>query len=211
MEEKETDRIEEQEVDTAEENAPEPEKKGRRLSKETIAVIVIVSVLVVAFAVFLPIFLRSGKDRRELYRENKIQLTIDGKDTVYTIEEILALDGVEEEEFPAVYDTSISDRFERTYTGFELKKLLKAVGVSLAEIRRVRFMASDGCERIYKAEDVLKDGNVYVAYKVNGKPFNEGIRELPDEQEDGGPLVVIRASDQFSQDRCKLLVGITVE
>lgn len=51
------------------------------------------------------------------------------------------------------------------------------------------------------------------AYLVNGKPFNKGIDPLAysKEQEDGGPYVVIKAEDQVSQNRVKLLVEISVE
>ncbi|MEG1663425.1 MAG: hypothetical protein RR338_05505, partial [Clostridia bacterium] len=62
-------------------------------------------------------------------------------------------------------------------------------------------------------QDVTKSGNVFIAYKVGGKEFNKGIvgngNTLP--EEDGGPYVVIRTSDSFSNNRVKLLVSVTVQ
>lgn len=185
----------------------------KKLSKPALIAIIVLCVLAAAFAVFLPLYLKQNEDNRELYKEEKIRFVAFGKDLgSYTIEELIALEGVEEKDFVDVYDTSSSEAVEKTYTGLELKKILSALGVNLYDARTVTFKASDGAVKLYTPQDVLTADNVFIAYKVNGKPFTSGIDGLGHsrETEDGGPYVVIRVSDTFSTNRCKLLTEVEI-
>jgi|BioPla2DNA2_1021312.scaffolds.fasta_scaffold02049_5 hypothetical protein len=197
---------------TAVENAEQKAVK-KKLAPSAIAGIVIVCALVVAFSIFLPFYLKSNEPNRELYKNEQIKITANGEEIgVYKIDDLLALEGVEEVEFNAIYDTSSSEPVEKTYTGIELKKVLSALGVDLSVARTIVFKASDGANKAYAAEDIVNPNNVFIAYKVNGRAFNEGIKAAAfnDEAEDGGPFVVIKVSDTYSQNRCKLLTEVSV-
>lgn len=186
----------------------------KKLSKVNIIAIVIVCVLTVAFAIFLPLYLKHNKANRKLYKEEKIKFTAFNKEIgAFTLEDLLALPEVKEIEFKAMYDTSSSDGVEKTYVGVELKAVLKALKIDLTYARHVSFFGGDGINKIYSVDDVLKDDNVYIAFKVEGVPFNVGIDALAytKKAEDGGPFVVIRKADRFSQHRCKLLTEVKVE
>lgn len=186
---------------------------AKKLSKPVIAAIVIVSVLVVAFSVFLPLYLKNNSENRKLYKEHKIKITAYGKEIgAYSLNDFLALSGVAERDFEATYDTSNSDAVRKTYTGIEVKKILLALNVDMASARAITFNGSDGMSKLYTPDDVIANDNVFIAYKVNGKPFNKGIKTqaYKEAEEDGGPFVIIKVSDTFSQHRCKLLVEIEV-
>lgn len=180
-------------------------------NKNALIALIIVVVLVILFGVVLFFFLRENKGNREQYEKREIAITIEGQKTSYTFEDLSNLSAPVE--FDAVYKPSNKQPIDKSYTGIELRDLLEKLGVDIEAIKQVTFVAKDGFEKVYRAEDVRKEGNVYIANKVNGKPFNEGIDPLAynKEQEDGGPFVVIKAEDKFSQNRVKMLVEIIVE
>ncbi|MDD3946656.1 MAG: hypothetical protein PHI19_02340 [Clostridia bacterium] len=187
--------------------------KIKKLSKQALAAIIILSVLAIAFAIFLPFYLKSNEENRRLYAEEKIKFSAFGEELgSYTLEELLALEGVQEAEFTDYYDTSISEPVEKTYTGIELGSVLTALGVDMREMRTATFKASDGAVKIYTYQEIRQENNVYIAYKVNGKPFERGIDGLgyTRDTEDGGPFVVIKVSDTFSNNRCKLLTEVII-
>ncbi len=186
----------------------------KKLSKSLIAAIIIIAVLLVAFSVFLPIYLKYNEPNRELFEEEVIRIVAYGSEVgIYTLEELLALDGVGAEDFLATYDTSNSEPIEKTYTGIEIKSVLLALNVNLENARSVTFKASDGMTKTYSQQDIVNNNNVFIAYKVNGLDFNTGIDPFAytKEAEDGGPYVVIKVSDAYSQNRCKLMVELEVK
>ncbi|MFA6866367.1 MAG: hypothetical protein WCR54_02500 [Clostridia bacterium] len=183
----------------------------KKLSKTTIIAIVIVAVLVVAFAIFLPLYISHNKDNQALYHDQKIAF-YDG-DTLlgeYDYDHLCTL--ATYEEFNAIYDTSTTDAQHKTYSGVELINILEAMKIDLEGKTCVRFSASDGASNVYSIDDLRKENNVFIADKVNGKSFVQGIDPTLNKAkyEDGGPYVVIRASDRFSQYRIKLLVKVEV-
>lgn len=185
----------------------------RKLSKPTIIAIAVFLALAIAFAIFLPLYIKNNQENRQLYKEQKIRITAYGNDLgSYTIDQLLALDGVSQQDFTSVYDTSASDPVQKTYTGIELKKVFAALDIRIAEARSITFKASDGAVKLYTPQDITKANNVFIAYKVNGKPFTNGIDGLGHtrDTEDGGPFVVIRVSDTYSTNRCKLLTEVII-
>lgn len=194
-------------------SSAEVKSSKKRLSKQGVAAIVIVSVLAIAFSVFLPLYIKNNKANKELYEKQQIKITAYGEEIgVFTLNELLELGGVDEVEFSATYDTSNSEPVQKTYTGVELKTVLAALNIDLTYAHNVTFKASDGANKLYSPADVTADNNVFIAYKVNGNIFNKGIRSaaFKDKAEDGGPFVVIRVSDVFSQNRCKLLTEVVI-
>lgn len=189
-------------------------KTVKKLGRPAIIAIVIISLLLVSFAIFLPIYLKNNQDARLLYEKSEIKIIAYGEEIgIYTMEKILEVEGVNVEDFVAIYDTSTSDPEEKTYTGIELKVLLSALGISLENARTITLKASDGVNKLYSQQDVVKSNNVYIAFKVEGQYFNAGIDPLASTkaEEDGGPFVVIKVSDAYSQSRCKMLVEIVVD
>lgn len=189
------------------------EKKKIKLNTLTIISIIIVGLLAIAFAIFLPIYLKNIEPQQTLYENSEIKIVAFGEEIgIYTLEEMLEISGVEEKTFKAVYDTSSSDPVEKNYTGIELKNVLSGLGIDLASARMITLKASDGMNKVYSQQDVVKSNNVYIAYKAEGLEFNPGIDPLAYTKmnEDGGPFVVIKVEDPYSQNRCKLLVEIVI-
>ena len=181
-----------------------------KLSKKSIIAIIIIATLVVAFAVLLSVFLLHNQDNRELYWDAKIKIVAFEEEIgEFTLEELLTY--AQEREFEAVYKPSNMPPEKKTYTGIYLKDLVLALGIDLQNADDIRFTAFDGFQKIYDIEDVMDEGNVYIAYLVEDEPFIEGISASANSsQEDGGPFVVIKAKDDFSQNRVKLLVEIKI-
>lgn len=180
-------------------------------NKNALIALVILVVLALLFGVTLFFFMKDNEDNVQQYEKREIAITINGERKVYTFEELTEIS--QPVDFKAIYKPSNKEPIEKTYTGIELKELLEKLGADLENMNQVTFTAKDGFQKVYRADDVRKEDNVYVAYLVNGKPFNEGIdaKAYEKEQEDGGPYVVIKAEDQVSQNRVKMLVEIVVE
>ncbi|NLT18541.1 MAG: hypothetical protein GXY10_03945 [Clostridiales bacterium] len=188
-------------------------KKNLKLNIPTIISIIIVGLLAIALAIFLPFYLKENEEERTLFENTEIKIVAYGEEIgVFSLEEMLAVEGVEEKTFGAVYDTSSSEPVEKSYTGIELKALLSGLQIDLSGARMVTFKASDGMNKVYSQQDVVKSNNVYIAYKVEGLEFNTGIDPLAymKTNEDGGPFVIIKVEDPYSQNRCKLLVEIVI-
>lgn len=180
--------------------------------KNKIAAIVIIGVLTIAFVIALVIFLESNKDNFDLYNDEKIKISM-GDELIgeFTLQELL--DQCPSIEFQAIYKPSGKAAIERDYTGIYLRDLLDSLGVNVDGAKGVRFVALDGLQQIYTINYILEEDNVYLTYLVGGKPFNKGINQMAysSPQEDGGPFVIIRARDDTSQHRVKLLTEIIIE
>ncbi|MDD4121072.1 MAG: hypothetical protein PHG90_05785, partial [Clostridia bacterium] len=80
------------------------EKKKIKLNTPTIISIIIVGLLAIAFAIFLPIYLKNIEPQQTLYENSEIKIVAFGEEIgVYTLEEMLEISGVEEKTFKAVY------------------------------------------------------------------------------------------------------------
>lgn len=178
----------------------------KKLKNNTIIAIIIIAVLVVVFSVLLVFYLKDIN-----YEEGKITI-INGENDLgnYSFEELEDL--CQSQTFTATYKPSGKLPKEKEYSGIELKELFSALDIDYQNSQGVLFTASDGMQKIYSADDIKQDSNVFIANKVEGKPFNKSI--LPNAyskpQEDGGPFVVIKANDNVSQNRVKMLVRIEV-
>lgn len=181
-------------------------KKNKKIA------IIIIAVLIVVFIIALVVFINSNQENVDLYNSEKIKITY-GEELLgeYTLQELLDISsGVE---FEAIYKPSGKQPIEREYTGIYIKDLFEKIDINLEEIQRVKFRAMDGYMQIYNVNTILEEDNVYIAYLVNGEPFNTGINSLAyyEPQEDGGPFVIIRAQDDTSQYRVKLVTEIIIE
>ncbi len=168
--------------------------------KIALAVIIILAVVLIITAVLN----KDGLDqRKDMLQDAKISIKLDGEEvSVATFEDIKS---VGEEEFEAVLDTSNTEPQTFTYTGVQLKNILEKYDIDLNKSKAVILMAVDGYTVAYSADEVLQEGNVYVAYKRDGEDL------LTKEEGGRGPYQTIVASDQFSNRRCKWLTTIEVQ
>lgn len=110
-----------------------------------------------------------------------------------------------EENFEAILDTAKSDPITYTYTGVQLKNILKQCGLDLQTKKTVILSAVDGFTVAYTMDEVLKNKNIYLAYAREGA-------KLKDKDAGGnGPYMSIVVSDPFSSRRCKWLTTIEVQ
>jgi len=184
----------------------------KKLNKTAFAAIIIVTVLAAAFGTGLGLILHDNKEYRELYENELIKINLNGEELgIFTFGQLAELCGGINE-FNAVYKPSRKEPIERKYEGLELKGVLAALGIDIAELKSVSFRASDGYPKVFPLSDIQKDNEVFIAVKYGGREFIRGIKPsgstYPDE--DGGPFVVIKASDVFSNDRVRGLVEINV-
>jgi energy-coupling factor transport system ATP-binding protein len=152
--------------------------------------------------------LESNKDLQKLFENDQLRIRVDGEliddFTFGELEKLAPL-----KTFNAVYRPNNRQPRNRQYQGIELRELLEALEIDLEDRERVVFSAADGLQRSYSLADVLIENNVFIAVTYDGRVFRRGISATtPYPQEDGGPFVVIRASDPFSQFRVRILVEI---
>lgn len=180
------------------------------MKKSTLIAVIIILVTAIAFAVALPLYLKSKEGLTENYIAEKIVFKNNGVSVgEYTVYELL--EKCPSREFSAIYKPSGMSAKTNVYTGIPLKELLAALGISLSGKTGVRFTAFDGRQIFYSVGDVVQENNVYIAFKVNGKNFKRGIDTLNYKNaEDGGPFVVIKAKDSISQNRVRMLVEVEI-
>jgi hypothetical protein len=107
--------------------------------------------------------------------------------------------------FNAIYDTSDTEPKLESYTGVELKDILKHCDIEISENAAVIISSVDNFTVAYSGSEVLKEKNAFLA-------FEEGGKELKTKEDGGtGPYETIIASDKFSNRRCKWVVSIEVE
>lgn len=182
-----------------------------KIKKSVLIAIIIVVLLVVAFSILLVFYLRENKQQRENFEQGKITIINDqtmlGSFDLNQLEQLCSA-----KTFQAVYKPSGRVALQKEYKGIELRELLEAMEVDIQNAKAVIFKASDGLQKTYNINDVMQQGNVFIAYMVEGKPFNNGIlaQAYSKPQEDGGPFVVIKAKDEVSQNRVKMLTEIAV-
>lgn len=166
--------------------------------------IAIVTVVVLAvILVITGVLNKKGlEQRKEMLEDAKITLKINGDEIAVATFEDIKLDG---EEFEAVLDTSNTEPHTYSYTGVQIKDLLSKYNIDLNGANAIIFTAVDGYTVAYSIDEVLEEGNVYVAYERDG--------ELLKTRENGGrgPYQTIVTKDQFSNRRCKWLTTIEVQ
>lgn len=172
------------------------------MSKTSRIAVMIIGILIVILGVSLMLNKDALDERKTMAVNAEIILKASGEEKVLSFDEIKM---VGEENFEAVLDTSNSDPVTYSYTGVQLKDVLKASGVDLEGKTTVVLSAVDGFTVAYTLDEVMKDKNVYVTYKQEG--------EMLKGREEGGsgPYVTIVVSDTFSSRRCKWLTSIEVQ
>lgn len=162
---------------------------------------VIISVTLLAIIVLGLGFINKESlgDKKEIHENAEIIIKGNGTQEKINLEEIK---NIGEEEFSADLKSSGKAAEEHIYTGVLLKEIFEEVGIKLEEDKQVILTAIDGYVVALESNEVLEDGNVYLAYKMDGESL--GTRE----EGGSGPYQVIIRNDQFSQRWCKHVVEI---
>jgi len=171
------------------------------MNKTSKAAIFILILLVVVFLAALSMNKSEIESRRILLESSTIEVISEDQSDMVGLE-VLQYLGLEE--FEAVLDTSSTDASLYKYSGVQLVKLLASLGYEIDGKDMIIATGADGFSVAYSGEEVLEDGNIYIAVMEEGK-YLGGI-------EDGGsgPYEIIVINDSFSNRRCKWITGIEV-
>ncbi|QOR35405.1 hypothetical protein IMX26_00755 [Clostridium sp. 'deep sea'] len=107
--------------------------------------------------------------------------------------------------FKANYKTNGKPPIEYEYTGVLLKTIVEKAGVSLEGKTMATVMAVDGYASVVEMKKLNQEGNVYLAYKREGKLI--GTKQSGGK----GPYQMIISKDQFSQHWCKYAVSVDIK
>ena len=171
------------------------------MNKTSKAAIFIIVLLIVVFLAALSMNKSEIESRRALLESSTIEVISEDQSDMVGLE-VLQYLGLEE--FEAVLDTSSTDASLYKYSGVQLVKLLASLGYEIDGKDMIIATGADGFSVAYSGEEVLEDGNIYIAVMEEGK-YLGGI-------EDGGsgPYEIIVINDSFSNRRCKWITGIEV-
>ena len=171
------------------------------MNKTSKTAIFIIVLLIVIFLAALSMNKSGIESRRILLESSTIEVISEDQSDMVGLEVLQSL-GLEE--FEAVLDTSSTDASLHKYSGVQLTKLLVELGYGIDEKDMIIATGADGFSVAYSGEEVLEDGNIYIAVMEEGN-YLGGI-------EDGGsgPYEIIVISDSFSNRRCKWVTGIEV-
>lgn len=171
------------------------------MNKTSKAAIFIIVLLIVVFLAALSMNKSEIESRRALLESSTIEIKQEDQSDMVGLEVLKSLGF---EKFEAVLDTSSTDASLYEYSGIQLVKLLVELGYEIHEKDRIIATGADGFSVAYSGEEVLEDGNIYIAVMEEGN-YLGGI-------EDGGsgPYEIIVIKDSFSNRRCKWVTGIEV-
>lgn len=125
--------------------------------------------------------------------------------TKLSFDEITAL---EQHEFKAVEDTSSSGPASRKYKGVLLKDAFNRASINDEYIKassKIIVKGLDGYVIALRADEILAEKGVYLAFEKNGKPLG-GIKNGG-----SGPFQLIAKTDSFSQRWCKYVFEVSLE
>lgn len=186
--------------------------KTKNNSRKTLIIaIAIIAVLAIATAILYPYYLKQNNDVRNAYKNGKVIIKVNDELLgEYTLEQLIEI--VPPVDFHAVYKPSGKLPLEKTYTGILFKDVLTSLNIDMADKTGAILKASDGMQQTYTKAEILENDNMYIAFKVEGEPFNveKKANAYEEKYEDGGPLVVILAKDSTSQHRTKWLAEINI-
>jgi hypothetical protein len=170
------------------------------MKKKNIIIILVIAALLVIVGVTAFLNSRDLEGKKQMQREAKIIIK-EGEKELETIglDDLL---GLGPEEFRANLDTSDSGPQEHIYTGIQLNKVLESIGEDIGDYLNIIVKAIDGYTVAFNSGEVLEDGNIYIAYMIDGKPL------APKEEGGSGPYQIIVRKDQFSQRWCKYVTEI---
>lgn len=137
----------------------------------------------------------SNKDEVAKVGAKQLTVSLVSGETVY--------DYSEESENYVTFDTVMTrkngDKFDKNYSGIQVKDILADLKVELADKDNVVFTCADNYEVKVSAADILTDGNVYLVSKESGE-----------ENRDNGVFMLVINGDEFSTRWAKNVVKVSV-
>jgi hypothetical protein len=161
-------------------------------------IILIGVVLILIFAGLTVTMLLINSKKKETIPAGSFMIVNGETKTLMNMEELKAL-GIEN--FDNYHRNSRGKNELVNYGGVELKTVLSHFNIPLDNIKSFTLYASDGFAKIYSIEDVTIENNVYITVYAKGEPLITGI--TGGNEEDGGPYVIIKCNDYYSENRVK--------
>ncbi len=172
------------------------------MKKQTIIIIAVVAVLLVAVAVFAILNSGAMKEKGALQESGTFFLVSGDQKITVTQADLEAIGIVD---FDANYDPSDAGPSVRHFSGVPLKALFDYYALDYAQTSSITFTALDGYASALPIKDALDETSCYIAVAEDGAP-------IPPKAEGGsGPIMMVLAKDEFSQRWCKFLMEITLK
>lgn len=170
-------------------------------NKATVIAIIITILLSVLFVTMLLINNRNKED----IPDNAFVIIKGDSRIIVTMEDLIAIG---EEDFTNWHRNSTGVEELETYSGVEFIKVLEHYNIDITSAKDFLMTASDGYSRIYTIEEIEQDKNVYITTKCDGEPLLTGI--IGGNANDGGPFMIIKRTDYYSENRVKKFYKVTI-
>lgn len=154
-------------------------------------------IIIVLIGLFVTMIIINNLTKEEI-PENSFMIKKGDTETIVSLHDLYTLSI---ENFTNRHNNSRGLNELKNYSGFELKDVLTHYGFSLEGVTTLTLTASDGYNRIYTIEEVLMENNVYITTECEGDALIKGI--TGGNADDGGPFLMIKRSDEFSNNRVK--------
>ena len=153
--------------------------------------------LVIVFAVIVGILVFVNRNNSVNSAENSIAIVVNGESENFEFSE----SNSDFAAFDAVMTKKNGESFDKNYGGIQLKNIFSQTGIEISENTRISVVCSDNYSVSLTAEEVLKDGNVWLVNQENGQPLSE----------DSGNFMLVITMDEFSTRWAKDIAQITVD
>lgn len=158
----------------------------------------IVVALLVVFMILTGILSILNFNRAKDINQSELSIVSNNNTIVYSLSEIKELPSTT---FKAEIRSTSQPNRVIDFTGVSMIQLLKSANIN-KEYSSVVFKSVDGFQTVLSKEEVLLDGNVYVAY------LRDGEQTLSKSDGGTGPMEVVVALDPFSNRWNKYLIEI---
>ena len=136
--------------------------------------------------------------KKEDERAQKQQLTIllGTEEKVYDYDESVP----EYQTFQTQMKRKNGDKFDKEYSGIELRLLLADMDIPVNNDTEVTAVCSDQSEITLTGEEILTVGNIYLVTRDSGEPLDE----------ESGPFMLVVNNDEFSTRWAKNVVKVKI-
>lgn len=153
--------------------------------------------LVIVFAVIVGILVFVNRNNSVNSAENSIAIVVNGESENFEF----STSNSDFAAFDAVMTKKNGESFDKNYSGIQLKNIFSQAGIEISENTRISVICSDNYSVSLTAEEVLKDGNVWLVNQENGQPLSE----------DSGNFMLVITMDEFSTRWAKDIAQIAVD
>ena len=157
----------------------------------------IISALAVLLVIGL-IAINRSLAKKDDERVQKQQLTVlrGSKEIIYEYDESVP----EYQTFQTQMKRKNGDKFDKEYSGIELRNLLADMDIPVNDTLEVTVICSDQYEIVLTGEEILSERNVYLVTRENKEPLDE----------ESGPFMLVVNNDEFSTRWAKNVVKVKV-